>query len=65
MDCSNLQQNDILEQTIIPGDTQILKLSGNNLQSNSNLKSILNSLTRKVYNILLLFFENFHYYYLK
>lgn len=45
MDCSNLQRNDILQQTIIPGDTQNLKLSGNNLQSISDLKDILISLT--------------------
>ena len=45
MDCSNLQESAILQETVIPGDTQILKLSGNNLQSDKNLKEILNSLT--------------------
>ena len=39
-----MQRSDILEKATIPGDTQILKLSGNRISSSANLKDILNSL---------------------
>ena len=50
MDCSNLQNAKILERATIPGDTEILKLAGNEITDDVTLKNIMESL-ESVYEI--------------
>ena len=48
MDCSGKKKSDILRIATIPGNTQILKLSGNGLNSDEDLVEILKLKVRKV-----------------
>ena len=48
MDCSGKKKPDILRIATIPGNTQILKLSGNGLNSDEDLVDILKLKVRKV-----------------